>query len=113
MSAWMQEQNKRIQSAKQEAADAAAAAALKPAAGPGIGAGTEDNPEAGGESGDVVADWHALMEDCLAKTGGDQDAALLRAAGKNPALHAQFKAATNPEFAGQILKHAKKLGVDV
>lgn len=113
MSAWMQEQNKRIQSANQAAADAAEAAKLKPGAGPGIGAGTEENPEAGAESGDVIADWNALMEDCLAKTGGDQDAALLRAAGKNPALHAKFKAATNPEFSGQILKHAKKLGVDV
>ena len=117
MSAWMTEQNNRIKaanSAKEDAAkDAEAAAKLKPGAGPGIGAGTDDKLDPNADSGDVIGDWNALMEECLTATSGDQDAALLRAAGKNPALHAQFKAATNPEFSGQILKHAKKLGVNV
>lgn len=113
ISAWIDEQNKRLAAAKKTADDASAASKLRPGAGPGIGAGSggDADAEIDAESGDVIADWNAHFEACLDKADGDVDRALMAAVGKKPDLHAAFKAATNPDRANEILQHARKLGV--
>lgn len=89
--AWMAEQNARIQSAREEVATAKAAAAK-----PGVAALGTEAPKAGEQApahaGDPIGDWNALVDANIAK-GMDKPKAISAAVRANKEAHEAFLAA--------------------
>lgn len=89
--AWMGEQNARLQSAREEVATAKAAAAK-----PGVAALGTEAPKAGEQTqtqaGDPIGDWNALVDANIAK-GMDKPKAISAAVRANKEAHEAFLAA--------------------
>lgn len=112
---WMTEQNTRAQASSKDAAEARELLAKAPQNGGGIGSGRPkakaDDEKLDSEFEDPISEFEDAVADRMKLNGGDKDAAVLAVARRNPALHVAYKQATNPEFADQIGRHARQMGI--
>ena len=93
--AWMAEQNRRLEASKKEADEAKAAAVAKRSGGEPLGSGTGKQPAAA--SGDPIAAFNEAVAAKQAAGVNPRQKAVVAVIHENPELHEEYVAAVNAD----------------